>query len=178
MTEPCIFVIFGATGNLAQNKLLPALYHLEDAGRLPKGITIVGFGRRDWDSEAWRNEVAQLLGSRVRRGLDNAVFEQFRQRLHFFQGDLDDPQAYRRLGEFLGKAPFSSENIAFYMAIRPAEFGAVSQYLADAGLHREEDGWRRLVIEKPFGYDMESAERLDEHLHRNFSEGQIFRIDH
>ncbi len=178
MIEPCIFVIFGATGNLAQNKLLPALYHLEAAGRLPLEVTIVGFGRRDWNDEAWCNEVAQLLESRVRNGLDKAVFERFRQRLHFFQGDLDDGKSYQHLKEFLAKPPFTSENMIFYMAIRPAAFGAVSQYLADTGLNREEEGWRRLVVEKPFGYDLESADILEEHLHRNFSERQIFRIDH
>lgn len=177
MIDPCIFVIFGATGNLAQNKLLPALYHLEEAGRLPRDCMIVGFGRRDWDSEAWRTEVRGLLESRVRRGLDNTVFETFRQRLQFFHGDLDDQQAYQSLREFLSKAPFS-ENMVFYMAIRPAEFGVVSQHLVDAGLHQEDNGWRRLVIEKPFGYDLESAEILEERLHRNFSERQIFRIDH
>ncbi|MEO5572933.1 MAG: glucose-6-phosphate dehydrogenase [Gammaproteobacteria bacterium] len=177
MIDSCVFVIFGATGNLAQNKLLPALYHLEDAGRLGKAIMIVGFGRRDWDNEAWRNEVARLLESRVRRGLDTTVFETFRRRLHFFQGDLDDQQAYQRLSEFLDQSSFS-DNRVFYMAIRPAEFGSVSQHLVDAGLHQETDGWRRLVIEKPFGYDLESAELLEERLHRNFSERQIFRIDH
>ncbi len=178
MIEPCVFVIFGATGNLAQNKLLPALYHLEDAGRLSEDIKIVGFGRREWSNEEWRNEVAGLLGSRVRCGLNSAVFERFCQRLHFFRGDLDDQQSYRHLKELISGPSFPSDNVVFYMAIRPAEFGDVIQQLVDAELHKEDTGWRRLVIEKPFGYDLESAELLETRLHRNFSERQIFRIDH
>src|SRR3990172_8283289 len=178
MKDACVFVIFGATGNLAQNKLLPALYHLEEACRLPAEMTIVGFGRRDWTTEQWRNEVAGLLGSKVRRGLDPNVFSHFKERLHYFQGDLDDVHSYHRLKEELANSYHASGNVAFYMAIRPAEFVIVSENIVAAGLHEEEAGWRRLVIEKPFGHDLESAEVLEERLHRHFSERQIFRIDH
>ncbi|MEW6353355.1 MAG: glucose-6-phosphate dehydrogenase [Pseudomonadota bacterium] len=178
MKESCAFVIFGATGNLAQNKLLPALYHLEEAARLPANMPIIGMGRRDWDSGHWREEVANLLDSKVRRGLDQAVFGHFKERLHYFRGDLDDEKAYSGLRDMLTKTPGFPSNIVFYMAIPPAEFSLVSQHLANAGLHEQEDGWRRLVIEKPFGYDVESAQMLEERLHKYFDESQIFRIDH
>lgn len=178
MRESCVFVIFGATGNLSQNKLLPALYHLEQACRLPAGMVIIGFGRRDWNSEQWRAEVAELLSSKVRSGLDPAVFNHFKERLHYFQGNLNNEQDYRHLKETLSQHPKFPGNIVFYMAIRPAEFAIVSQHLATVGLHEEEGGWRRLVIEKPFGHDLESAEILEDHLHKHFDEHQIFRIDH
>ncbi|SCZ55191.1 glucose-6-phosphate dehydrogenase [Thiohalomonas denitrificans] len=178
MNEPCTFVIFGATGNLAQNKLLPALYHLEEAGHLPEEMAIVGFGRREWSSDEWRKEVSTILKPRARLGLQPGIFERFSSRLHFFQGDLSDAQAYTRLRKALFEDIHCPDNLVFYMAIRPAEFGLVAQHLADVGLNKEETGWRRLVIEKPFGYDLESAQILEEQLHRNFHEEQLFRIDH
>jgi glucose-6-phosphate 1-dehydrogenase len=175
--QPCTFVIFGATGNLARNKLLPSLYHLEKAQRLPEGMRIVGFARRDWDTDGWRDEVQALLAGSVRGGLDAEVFARFCDRLHYFPGDLTDAAAYQRLRELVASRDFS-DNVVFYMAIRPAEFGTVSHNLAAAGLNCDDGGWRRLVIEKPFGYDLESAEILDRRLHRDFDEDQLYRIDH
>lgn len=178
MIEPCTFVIFGATGNLSQNKLLPALYHLEAASRLPADTAIVCFGRRESSTEQWREEVATLLRTRVRGGVDAEVFAHFCARVHYFQGDMTEVQAYQDLKEMLATGGQFPENKIFYLAIRPAEYGAVSQHLASVGLHEEDGGWRRLVVEKPFGYDLESAQTLEERLHRHFSEQQIYRIDH
>jgi len=179
MQEPCTFVIFGATGNLAQNKLLPALYHLEQAGRLPDEMTVLGIGRRDWDDEAWRKVVYEDLQTRARGGLDEAVFGRFCQRLFFFQGDLNDHALYGHLKKTLYDEPRYSANIAFYMSISPRDFGVVSHQLAEVGLNDEEDGgWRRVVVEKPFGYDLESAEMLNLRLHKDWDEHQLFRIDH
>ncbi len=179
MTDACTFVIFGATGNLAQNKLLPALYHLEEAGRLPDKAVVLGVGRRDWDDEAWRREVEDTLAPRARpAGLDRAVIPRFRQRLYFSPGDLNDKATYQALRERIEHSTELPENVIFYMAIRPAEFGTVSANLAKVGLHKQTNGWRRLVVEKPFGYDLESAQILDDRLHRHFTEEQIFRIDH
>ncbi len=177
MLEPCTFVIFGATGNLSQKKLMPALYHLEHAGRLPDDMRVLGVGRRDWDDEAWRKVVEEWLGPRARAGIDAEVLARFRARLHFFKGDLDDETMCGRLQQVLAQPEYPS-NIAFYMAVAPADFGAVSSQLADAGLSREDDGWRRVVLEKPFGYDLESAEILNQRLHRHWREEQLFRIDH
>ncbi|RJQ48407.1 MAG: glucose-6-phosphate dehydrogenase [Gammaproteobacteria bacterium] len=177
MIEPCTFIIFGATGNLSQNKLLPALYHLEQARRLPPGMVIVGFGRREWSDGQWQSEVSELLKTRVRGKLDQDILTSFRNRLRFFHGDLADAAAYQRLKQTLDDSRFPDSKV-FYMAIRPAEYGMVSQNLANADLHEEDGGWRRLVVEKPFGYDLESAQTLEEQLHRHFSEQQIYRIDH
>ena len=177
MLDPCTFVIFGATGNLSQKKLMPALYHLEQAGRLPPEMRVLGVGRRDWDDEAWRKVVEDWLGPRARDGLDPAVFARFRARLHFFRGDLDDLDSYSRLRETLADEQYPS-NIAFYMAVAPADFGVVSNQLAEEDLNRDDAGWRRVVLEKPFGYDLESAEILNKRLHRHWREDQLFRIDH
>ena len=178
MSDPCTFVIFGSTGNLARNKLLPALYHLDAVSRLPQEMAIMGFGRRPWDTSQWREEVASILETRVRGGLDDRVFERFARRLHYFRGDLNDPEAYQRLQVALASSSEFSDNLVFYMSIRPAEYGLVARSLAQVGLNRQDDGWRRLVVEKPFGYDLESAQALDQGLHRDFAEEQIYRIDH
>ncbi len=178
MLDPCTFIIFGATGNLARTKLFTALYHLEAAGRLPDPMVILGIGRRPWDAEQWRAQVGEALSERVRGGLDEEAFARFRERLEYYQLDLNDAGAYEGLRGALADGGRFPDNLVFYMAIRPAEFGVVARNLAQAGLNREDGGWRRLVVEKPFGYDLESAELLDERLHRDFAEDQIYRIDH
>lgn len=177
MSDSCTFVIFGATGNLAQKKLLPALYHLEAAGRLPQDMRVLGVGRREWDDEAWRATVEGWLTAELRPDLDAEVFARFRARLFFFRGDLADATVYERLRTLLA-APEYSSNIAFYMSLAPADYAMVSNGLAEAGLNRDADGWRRVVIEKPFGYDLETADILNKRLHRYWREDQLFRIDH
>ncbi|MCO6411544.1 MAG: glucose-6-phosphate dehydrogenase [Thiogranum sp.] len=172
--EDCTYVIFGATGNLSKVKLMPALYRLDAAGRLSPGTRIVGFGRRDWDDGAWRAKVCEWLAVRP---TDPDVLARFCARLFFFNGDLNDAQVFPGLRDYLLGDEFSA-NLIFYMAIRPADFGPVSRQLGETGLNREDEGWRRLVIEKPFGYDLESAESLNQRLSRDFRESQIFRIDH
>ncbi len=178
MREPCTFVIFGATGNLSKVKLLPALYHLEEARALPEGTSILAIGRREWNDEQWRNEVAETLSTRARSGLKQEVFDRLAKRLYYLQGDLDDQASYARLRDHINATPHLPTNIAFYMAIRPADFATVSHYLAVVGLNNEESGWRRIVVEKPFGYDLESAQILEHQLHKDYKESQIFRIDH
>ncbi len=173
--EDCTYVIFGATGNLSRVKLIPALYHLDAAGRLMEGMKVVGFGRRDWDDETWRAQVRDWLADKQTLP---EVLERFLARFHFCRGDLADEAAYPALRDrLLGDSGFSP-NIVFYMAIRPADFGRVSHRLGECGLADEKGGWRRLVIEKPFGYDLESAESLNHGLSRDFNESQIYRIDH
>ncbi len=178
MIEPCTFVIFGATGNLSQIKLLPALYHLEEAGKLPDGMKILALGRREWDNDIWREQVKGYLENKARGGINEKVFADFCQRLIYFRGDLTNPECYHQLKNLIAESSELPDNIAFYMAIRPSEFGTVSQYLADAGLNQQESGWRRIVVEKPFGYDLESAQMLDQRMHKDFDESQIYRIDH
>jgi glucose-6-phosphate 1-dehydrogenase len=178
VSDPCTFVIFGATGNLSRVKLLPALYNLDRAGRLPDGMRILGFGRRDWDDTQWQNYVEELLNERKQTQLDSDVFKRFAARLCFFSGDLHEADSFRRLTEYLTANPDFPSNVVFYMSIQPSLYAEVAQRLGEVGMNTDESGWRRLVIEKPFGYDTESAQVLEERLHRYFSEQQIFRIDH
>lgn len=177
MAPGCTYVIFGATGNLSELKLMPALYHLEVAGRLPEGTAIIGCGRRNWDQAHWQTTVRRWVSAKARGGVDEACFARFQQRLHYFCGDLSDVAIYEGLKQFLADKNLSS-NIAFYMSIRPAEFGLVIQSLSHCGLLDETQGWRRVVIEKPFGYDLDSAQALQQRVRCYLQEAQIYRIDH
>jgi glucose-6-phosphate 1-dehydrogenase len=178
MIEPCTFVIFGATGNLAHIKLLPALYRLEEEGRLHGDTQVIGVGRREWDTDFWRNEVAGILKGHFAERFNDEVFARFVARLNYFRCDINDADGYGRMRKMFDERSELPDNVVFYMAIRPAEFSVVSRHLADVGLNDEENGWKRLVIEKPFGYDLESAELLNTRLNRDFSEPQTYRIDH
>jgi len=178
MSEPCALVIFGSTGNLARNKLLPALYHLEALGQLAPATRILGFGRRNWSDADWRTEVARTLEGRARGGLESEVLERFAARLQFVNGDLTEREAFARLSERLLGDPAMPANRVFYLAIAPSHYGEVAELLAAEGLNEQGEGWSRLVVEKPFGFDLESAQILDEKLHRRFAEDQVYRIDH
>ncbi|HRH79667.1 MAG TPA: glucose-6-phosphate dehydrogenase [Thiobacillaceae bacterium] len=173
---PCNFVIFGATGNLASNKLLPALYRLQLAGKLPETLNMVAFARRDWDDAQWRRHVRETLADRF--PTDEAELSRFAGRFDYLQGDLEDPLAYVALKDVLAKPKLGvCSNVVFYLAIKPPDFPAVIRHLDGAGLSRPR-GLHRIVVEKPFGEDIESAKALNELLHRYFDESQVFRIDH
>ena len=178
MKASCTLVIFGSTGNLAQIKLLPALYHLERAERLPEAMRVLGFGRRDWSDEHWRGEVQQWLEQALPGHLEDAVLQRLLARLHFVEGDLTDDEGFRRLAARLRGDEGFPQNLVFYLAIAPAQYGETVERLAAVGLNEEQGGWARLVVEKPFGFDLESAEILDQQLQRRFREEQIYRIDH
>jgi len=176
--EPCTYVIFGATGNLSRRKLMPALYHLEVANRLPEGTVILALSRRDWSMEEWIGEVREMLTAEARGGLNEEVFARFAKRLEYLKFDLNEQCCYSDMKTLLDDDSRFPSNAAFYMALRPAEFGVVIEHLAEHGLTREEHGWRRVVIEKPFGYDLESAQMLQKRLHHCLDEHQVYRIDH
>jgi glucose-6-phosphate 1-dehydrogenase len=177
MLEPCTFVIFGATGDLSCRKLLPALYHLEAAGRLPEGTRILASGRRPWDRKRWLTEARESVAARARDGLQPKVFRRLAERLDYHQGDLHDSSLYTGLRDRLSDDAFPPR-ITFYMAVNPTEYGTIIERLHGAGLLSETDGWRRVVIEKPFGFDLQSAAALHDHIARYLREEQVFRIDH
>ncbi len=173
---PCNFVIFGATGNLATNKLLPALYRLELAGKLPEGLNFVAFARREWDDAIWREHVKTILVDKLKA--EGPCLERFVARFDYLLGELNDPQAYRDLKEVLAKPKLGvCSNVVFYLAIKPGDFSAVIKNLDGVGLAKPR-GLHRIVLEKPFGTDIESAQMLNQLLHRYFDESQVFRIDH
>jgi len=178
--RPVTIVIFGATGSLSRKKLLPALYQLEVAGRLAEGSRIVGFGRRDWDDATWREEVRRLClaGTDEEKGCspDDAI-ERLLAKLHFHNGDLDETTSFENLADRLMHAEYP-DCVVFYFAVSPSAFGAICRNLGACGLTDETLGCRHVVIEKPFGHDIESAHALDGLLHQYFDEHQIFRIDH
>ena len=175
--EPCTFVIFGATGNLARVKLIPALYHLDLDNRLPEGTRILAIGRRPWDREKWVSEVRDMINATARNGLDENLFKCFCQRLDYHRVDIAEPESYTGLVKTLSDEDFP-RNIAFYLAISPAQFGNVIKNLSQNQLLDEGHGWRRIIIEKPFGYDLESAQSLQKRIARFLNEDQVYRIDH
>jgi glucose-6-phosphate 1-dehydrogenase len=134
---PCYFVIFGATGNLASRKLLPALYDLEAAGKLHADLRLLAFARRAWTRDNWLEHLHLSLNQHLGKDCDAAVFERFAQRFDYVAGDLTDPQAYRRLLDELSKPRLGTcENIVFYLAIKPSDFLAVIEQLDHIGISR------------------------------------------
>ena len=178
MSDPCSYVIFGATGNLSRLKLMPALYQLEEAERLSEDTRILLLGRRDWDDGYCQSQVQKWIESSVGPHIQAAVLERFIKKLEYFKGDLTDPMMYQRLQQKISESTRSHGNAAFYMSIRPADFGDVVQQLGEAGLLQESHGWRRVIVEKPFGYSLESAQALHHRLSKYLQEKQIYRIDH
>ena len=179
LTEfPCSFVIFGATGNLASKKLIPALCRLEEAGRLPDGLQFIAIGRREWDDEGWKDHMRALLREKLQDRFNTEICERFTARFSYLRGELHEIDMYQRLGAELSKPRMGvCTNVIFYLSIKPTDFSSVIKNLDKSGLSRPR-GLHRVVVEKPFGEDIESAQALNRLLHEHFDEQQIFRIDH
>ncbi|PWU17668.1 MAG: glucose-6-phosphate dehydrogenase [Verrucomicrobia bacterium] len=180
---PCTIVIFGASGDLTARKLVPALYHLHKEQQMPPDFRIIGFARREKTDASWRQELREALDQFSRtKPVDDVVWRDFSQHLLYCQGDLTDSAAYQKLQKQISDFPDPGlqQNLLFYLAISPSQFADVVARLAEARLlHREtQAGWERIVIEKPFGHDLESARRLNQELTRFANEQQVFRIDH
>ena len=176
--NPCTYVIFGATGNLSRIKLMPALYQLEAADQLSPGTRILALGRRPWNRRQCIDQMRDWITEKLKGTPDARVLDALSDRLDYFQGDLDDDGMYDRLRERLRGDSHYATNTVFYMAISPNGFSQVVDRLGSAGLLRETDGWCRVVIEKPFGYDLESARALQRAIGAHLREEQIYRIDH
>ncbi len=175
---PCHFVIFGATGNLATIKLLPCLYNLEAAGRIPGDMSILALGRQPHTQESWRAHIDKVLQDKFGEKVDKEVADRFAKRFVYMAGDLRSPEFYQRLKHQLEiPEERTGSNIVFYLSIIPADFNTVINYLDEYGFS-EPRGLHRIVVEKPFGTDLESAQLLNRSLHRHFDEEQIYRIDH
>ncbi len=124
-TDPCSYVIFGATGNLAHIKLIPALYHLDIEGRLDEATKIIAIGRRPWDNDKWIAQVRVMLDAKARGGVDEQVFERFIGRLHYHKGDLQQEDCYSSLAALLNDTQQFPQNMAFYLAINPEDFSPI-----------------------------------------------------
>jgi len=179
--DPCIIVIFGASGDLTRRKLLPAIYNLAESGHLPPAFAVIGVARHDMDDSAFRAQMREQVRTAENEPLDAAKWSHIEDRLYYVAGEFTDQALYTRLQRVLATAREAHglpANYLFYLATPPDLFGVVGRHLADAGLASERDGWRRLIIEKPFGYDIESARALNQELMVGLHESQVYRIDH
>ena len=179
---PCGMVLFGVTGDLSRKKVMPAIYDLANRGLLPPGFSLTGFARRDWVDEDFANVVHESVKQHARTEFREETWNQLAEGFRFVSGEFDDDVAFdqlRRTIEELDKVRGTDGNHAFYLAIPPSYFGTVANQLKEHGLASADgDAWRRVVIEKPFGHDLDSARDLNAALMSVFAPNEIFRIDH
>ncbi len=180
--DPSVMVIFGASGDLTKRKLIPALYNLAKEGLLAKEFAIVGISRSDMSHEAFRKKIGDDLKEYASGAVDKDLWHWFAERLYYLPGDLNDAKTYKSLGALLkqvNETHSTKGNYFYYLAIAPEFFSPVIEQLGNAGLVHEENGsWRRVIVEKPFGRDLESARSLNRELQHVLEEDQIYRIDH
>lgn len=179
---PSTLVLFGVTGDLAKKKLIPAMYDLANRGLLSPGFGFVGFARRDWSLEQFIEVVKSAVVAHARTKFDEKVWQQLAQGIRFVQGEFDQPEAFTRLKETLTELEQQRGtlgNHAFYLSIPPSQFPVVTQRLKESGLADQEDEkWRRVVIEKPFGHNLQTARELNAVVESVFPADSVFRIDH
>lgn len=175
--EPHVFVIFGATGDLTRRKLLPALYHLMQSNEMAARCHVLGAARSDWSDERFRETAREAL---IEDGYDEETVASWCTRRLFYQclgEDGTDFDALRFRIEQIERHYDLPGNRAYYLSLPPQVYGQTVEQLGEAGLHTS-DGWTRVVVEKPFGRDLPSAQQLNDTVHRHFDEDQIYRIDH
>ncbi len=179
---PCSLVIFGVTGDLSRKKLMPAIYDLANRGLLPPGFALTGFARRDWADQDFGQVVHDAVKQHARTPFRQTVWDRLAEGFRFVPGSFDDDDAFDRLEqtvEALDRERGTGGNHAFYLSIPPGAFPVVLKQLARSGLAKQDgEGWRRVVIEKPFGHDLQSAIELNEIVNDVFPEDSVFRIDH
>jgi len=184
LPDPFTLVIFGASGDLTRRKLIPAVYALFSEGMLPEHFSVVGFARRDKTDDDFRAEMHSAVKqfSRI-RPMDEETWARFARRLYYHRSSFEDEAGFRSLRQRLDEiaaAAGAPRNCLFYLATQPVSFGSIVQQLKNAGLtgDGERIPWSRVIIEKPFGRDLESARALNAQISQAFAEEQIFRIDH
>jgi len=175
--EPCVLVIFGATGDLTSRKLIPALFHLACEGCMAGNIQILGIGRKPMEDDAFRAHLREGVSrSNEIRQVSEDEWQAFAARIHYLSGDYTDEASYQRLAQHLDSLTINHR--LFYLSTPPSAAPAIVQGLAGAGLNAETKGSSRIIIEKPFGHDLDSAIALNDMLATSFAESQIYRIDH
>ncbi|GAB3070149.1 glucose-6-phosphate dehydrogenase [Monashia sp. NPDC004114] len=179
---PCGLVLFGVTGDLARKKLMPAIYDLANRGLLPPGFSLIGFARRDWATQDFGQVVHDAVKQYARTPFSEDVWRNLSEGFRFVPGTFDDPAAFDLLAKTvdeLDRDRGTGGNHAFYLSIPPGFFAQVCEQLKRCGLtHAEGDSWRRVIIEKPFGHDLKSAQQLNEIVEGVFPPDAVFRIDH
>ncbi len=181
--DPCVVVIFGASGDLTHRKLLPSLYSLTCEGLLPEHFSVVGVARSSLDDDSFRAKVKKGIKAFSRLKPDRCgKWDDFSQRLFFLQGDYDNPQTYEALSKRLAEIDEKMGggcNCLFYLSTPPILYQVIVNQLGQAQLAQQpNDHWRRIIIEKPFGNDLPSATELNHRVHDVFQESQVYRIDH
>ncbi|HEU4758507.1 MAG TPA: glucose-6-phosphate dehydrogenase [Dehalococcoidia bacterium] len=181
--EPCALVIFGASGDLTRRMLLPALYNLALDRRLPPRFAVVGFARTAWSDEEFRAQALAAVKEFSRRPVDAAAWESFAENLYYVPGEYDDPEAHQRLAAALKRLEqeCTGGNHLYYLAVPPSTAPLIVEQLGACGLvgrREERTAWSRVIVEKPFGRDLESAQELNRRIHTVFREQQVYRIDH
>ncbi len=181
--EPCALVVFGVTGDLAQKKLIPAVYDLANRGLLPPGFVLLGFARRDWGDGDFEQLARQSAEKGARTEFRESTWERLADAIKFLPGSFDDDNAFDQLAETLGELDGThgtQGNAAFYLSIPPTAFPVVLKQMQRTGMadnHRA-GAWRRVVVEKPFGHDLPSSRELNALVDDVFSARDVFRIDH
>jgi len=179
-TEPAAIVIFGASGDLTRRKLVPALHTLACGGLLAPATRIIGVARTPLSDQAFRDRLYGGVDEYARIKLTPGICElwdRFAERHSYLAGSYGDPATYRRLAERLAQLDVEG-NALFYLATPPLLYPVIVEQLGRAGLNRSELGWTRIIVEKPFGHDLESARQLNQQVHAVFDESQVYRIDH
>jgi len=180
--DPCIMVIFGAAGDLTRRKLIPALYNLARYQLLSREFAVVGIARSPLTTEAFRARLSEEMKEFATSPLEPDLWEWFERRIHYMQGNFGDKNMYPKLKELLeqlDKEHSTHGNFFYYLATSPDYFGPIVEQLGETGLLKEDaQHWRRVIIEKPFGHDLESARELNKQLLKVAEEKQIYRIDH
>ncbi len=176
--QPVSIVIFGASGDLTQRKLIPSLFNLCRKGRIPHKWQIVGHSQTPYTDEQFRQHLADATKQFATYTYDQKDWDEFASNVHYHQGGYSDAADFKSLDEYLSKWDDGTGNRVYYMATPPGLFPGIVAQLGGTGQLDESHGWRRVVIEKPFGTDLESARKLNEELHKILNEHQIYRIDH
>lgn len=174
-------VIFGASGDLTWRKLIPALYNNFKKGRLIECANVIGFARRSYTDESFRERLREGVEKFSPESFDVETWNEFSKMLHYFRGNLDHADDFAKLHNFLHELEISNANRLYYLATAPSFYASVAGFLGAAGMSKEDEDagtWRRIIIEKPFGHDLASAQALNHAVHAAFEERQIYRIDH
>jgi len=175
---PTTLVIFGASGDLTERKLIPALFSLYRRDRLPGRLQIVGSARSPFSDEQFRAHLRDGAERYATEDFDAAAWDRFAATISYLPGDSSAADDYTRLETFLREKEGGPANRLYYLAVAPSLYAPIVEHLGAAGMARETDGWRRVVVEKPFGHDLASAHALNDVIHRAFAEHQVYRIDH
>ena len=174
MIENSTLVLFGARGNLSRVKLIPGLFHLDDSGKLPSQMKILSVGRQLVSPEEWETEIKDMLEKKFKGKYNKDTYNRFIKRNIYHANLPDDADAFKKFANKLNDKNLFAPNFAFFLSVRPSDFALIVDKLAEVNLLNENNGWKRVLIEKPFGTDLESASALQDSISNHLDENQIY----